>query len=285
MIKKFFYFLFIFCVFFSTSSAANNPANSPNFVLFYQHQGLQNFLLKDSIRLTNKNSLQFISFNFISYDSIQPSNTRWNDIKSMQFAFDSLNRKVYFVADDGSLTFLNPNGSIAEGSGYTYGAETVYFLATRQKFYSTFDDNFYISLALKASSPTYLDDDKNFILFADLGIHGAALYVDKNSINLIQQDSTGCIISIDEVQVPDANFGNTQIANRFTHHYSFNTQKMVAMRFVDEEDKWLKINPSITNPEDPNFTYDATLAEIAYFLTFGKKFYSTFDDNFYSILH
>lgn len=132
--------------------------------------------------------------------------------------------------------------------------------------------------------PTYLDAEKNYILFADLGIHGAGLYIDKKSLNLIQEDWGGCIISIDEVQVPDAGEGKKEIVNRYTHHYSYNTEKRIVMRFVDEEDKWVRVNPSITNPEDDHFTYDATIAEMAYYLLKGEKFYGTFDEDFYSVL-
>lgn len=135
-----------------------------------------------------------------------------------------------------------------------------------------------------SKSPTYLDPDKNFILFADLGSQGVGLYVDRLSLNIIQNDVGGCLISIDEVQVPNANLGCTEIVNRFTHYYSYVYHKNVVMRFVVEEDKWVKVNPNITNPENENFTFDATLAEIAFFLAFDKKFYASFDENFYSIL-
>ena len=134
--------------------------------------------------------------------------------------------------------------------------------------------------------PTYLDAQKNYILFADLGAHGAGLYVDKKSVNVIQQEEDGCIISIDEVQVPDAAEGKTQIVNRYTHHYSYVTDKKVVMRYVGEKGRrWAKINPAVTNPEDENFTYDARIAEIAYYLATGKKFYGTFDEDFYKILN
>lgn len=273
--------IFFNLIFSSASAFSKNPYNDSNLVLFYQHQGLQSFLLKNSISTHSDNSLKIISFDFIIFDSIQPS--RWDHVENMQFAFDEANHKVFFFDHNGNLDFLDPNGSIAQGSGYAMGAEIVYFLATRHKFYATFDDNFYTNLALIAGAPTFLDN-QNYILFADLGIHGAALYVDKSSLNLIQQDDGGCIISIDEVQIPDANFGNTQVANRFNHIYSFNTLNNVALRFVPESDNWVKINPSITNPDDPNFTYDAKIAEIAYFLSFGKKFFATFNQDFYNIL-
>lgn len=135
-----------------------------------------------------------------------------------------------------------------------------------------------------APCPTYLDADKNYILFADLKIHGAGLYVDRKSINVKQEDEGGCIIAVDEVQVPDANLGKKEIANRYTHIYSYVYDKKIVMRYVDEEDKWARVDPTITNVEDDNFTYDAILAEMTYYLTYGKKFYGTFDKNFYDIL-
>jgi len=287
MCKKIFFATILLSVtFFTLSTAAKlNPRNDENLMLFYQHQGLESYLLKDSLRVSEKKSLKVISFEFIIYDSIQPENTLWDRKEIMEFAYDENARKVYFFDQNGELDYLDPNGTIASGSGYAQGAEIVYFLATRKKFYGTYDDNFYTSLALKAGSPIYLDKDKKYILFADLGIHGAGLYVDRKSVNIIQEDDGGCIISIDEVQVPDANLGKTKIANRYVHHYSYVYDKNVVMRFLDEEDKWVKVNPNITNPEDENFTYDARIAEAAYFLAFnGKKFYGTFDKDFYKNL-
>ena len=141
-----------------------------------------------------------------------------------------------------------------------------------------------------AKCPVYLDADTNYILFADLGGQGAGLYVDRKSVKVIQEDDGGCIISIDEVQVPDANMGKTKITNRFNHTYSYVYGKNVVMRFVPEAekikglDRWVKVDPTITNPEDDNFTYDARIAEMAYYLTYGKKFFGTFDDDFYKSL-
>ena len=274
-------------IFTSVSAAIKNPANDSNLVLFYQHQGLENYLLKDSLRVSNQDSLKVISFDYIIYDSIQPQNTHWDNVENMAFAYDESARKVYFFDKNGGLLFLNPNGTIAEGSGYAPSAELVYFLVTRQKFYGTFDDNFYITLGLKAGCPKYLDAEKNYILYADLGIQGAGLYIDRKSINVVQEDDGGCIISVDEVQVPDANMGKTEIANRFNHTYSYVYDKKVVMRFDAEaeiyrdRDRWVKINPNITNPEDENFTYDATVAEMTYYLVYGKKFFGTFDNAFY----
>ena len=143
---------------------------------------------------------------------------------------------------------------------------------------------FTATAAVFPKCPTYLDADKNYILFADLGGQGAGLYIDRKSVNVIQKDNGGCIISVDEVQVPDANLGKTKIVNRYTHYYSYVYEKNIVMRFIDDEDKWVKVNPNITNPEDENFTYDAKIAEMAYFLAFGKKFYGTFNEDFYDSL-
>ena len=255
---------------FTVTSAELDPRDDENLILFYQRQGYENYLLKNSLRVDKKNSLQVISFDYIIYDGIQPENTRWDEKSHMAFAYDEVARKVYFTDDKGKLIFLNPGSTVAGGSDYAISADIVYCAVFGKRFYVC---------------PTYLDAEKNYILFADLGIHGAGLYVDRKSLNVIQEDDGGCIISIDEVQVPDANLGKTEIANRYTHHYSYVFDKKVVMRFIDEEDKWVKVNPDITDPENENFTYDATLAEIAYYLAYGKKFYGTFNENFYKILN
>ncbi len=127
-------------------AATKNPYNDPNLIKFYQHQGYVNFLFLDSIQSHFQDSLRIISFNFFVFDSIQPANTDWDRIQSMQFAYDESTRKVYFIYPNGDLLFLDPNGSIAQGAGYAFGAEIVYFLATGNRFYGSFDDDFYNSL-------------------------------------------------------------------------------------------------------------------------------------------
>ena len=269
--KIFFVTILLSVTFFVTANAAKlNPRDDENLVLFYQHQGLENYLLKDSLRVEEKNSLKIISFDFIIYDSIQPENTRWSEKNPQAFAYDVFAKKIYFYGEKFGLTYIDPEGSIAQGAGYLDGAKKIYKLVFNVDF---------------GSCPVYLDADKNYILFADLGIHGAGLYVDRKSVTVIQEDDGGCIIAVDEVQVPDANLGKTEIANRYTHHYSYVFEKNVVMRFVDEEDKWVKVNPNITNPEDDNFTYDARIAEAAYCLAFGKKFYGIFEKDFYKNLN
>lgn len=130
----------------SALAAVKNPADDPNLVRFYAHQGLESYLFQDSLRTGKKDSLKVISFDFIVYDSIQPRNTRWDRKENMEFAYDESTRKVYFVDQQGNLDFLDPNGTIAEGSGYAMGAEIVYYLATGNRFYGTFDEEFYDSL-------------------------------------------------------------------------------------------------------------------------------------------
>lgn len=130
----------------SVAIAAKNPRADKNLVLFYQHQGYDYFLKKDSLEWDEEDSLRYISFDFIVYDSRTPSRTNWDNVKDMEFAYDVDERKVYFVNEDGSLRFLNPNGTIAEGSGYAWGAEKIYYLVFGEKFYGTYDDDFYNSI-------------------------------------------------------------------------------------------------------------------------------------------
>ena len=132
--------------------------------------------------------------------------------------------------------------------------------------------------------PTYLDADKNYILYADLGAQGAGLYVDRHTISIAEELPDSYTILVDTVQVPDAAEGKTRIVNRYVHKYSFNLKKLTAFRYVNEENKWIKLDPTITNTEDENFTYDVRIAEMAYYLAYGKKFYGTFDKSFYNIL-
>ncbi len=132
----------------ATTMAAKNPANDPNLVKFYQHQGLENYLFGNSLRLSKEDGLTVISFKFISYDSIQPENTDWNRVEEMAFAYDESTRKVYFFDQNGNLDYLDPNGTIAEGSGYAPGAEIVYYIKTGKRFYGTYDDSFYAALGV-----------------------------------------------------------------------------------------------------------------------------------------
>ena len=130
----------------SVAMAAKNPYDDKNLLLFYQHQGYDYFLKKDSLEWEDENSLRYVDFEYIVYDSRNPARTNWNNEKEMEFAYDVNARKVYFVNEDGSLRFLNPNGTIAEGSGYARGAEKIYYLVFGEKFYGTYDEDFYNSI-------------------------------------------------------------------------------------------------------------------------------------------
>ena len=148
MLKKFFSVLILLSVAICASATAEiqDPDNDPNLVLFHQHQGYANYLYQNSLRVKNRNSLKVISFDFMTYDSINPENTDWDRVENMEFAYDESTRKVYFIDQNGELNYLDPNGTIAEGSGYAMGAEIVYYLATGKRFYGTYDDAFYDAL-------------------------------------------------------------------------------------------------------------------------------------------
>lgn len=149
MLKKIFAVALLLSVTICASAMAaisRNPADDPNLVRFYQHQGLESYLYQNSLRVEEENGLKVISFNYIVYDSIQPRNTHWDRVENMQFGYDESARKVYLFDQMGNAMFLDPNGTIAEGSGYAWGAEVVYYLATGNKFYGTYDDEFYEKL-------------------------------------------------------------------------------------------------------------------------------------------
>ena len=150
MLKNFFFVAVLLALtFFSAATeAAKNPANDPNLVKFYQHQGYENYLFANSLRTREQDGLIVISFDFITYDSIQPQNTRWDRVENMEFAYDESTRKVYFFDQNGNLDYLDPNGTIASGSGYAKGAEIVYYLATGKRFYGTYGDDFYAALGV-----------------------------------------------------------------------------------------------------------------------------------------
>ncbi len=140
-----------------------------------------------------------------------------------------------------------------------------------------------------ANCPTFLDADRNYILYADLGSHGAGLYVDRHTCSIVDQSDSQIIILIDDVQVPDAANGSTRIANRFCHRFKFDLLKNKAFSYEPYYDSWAELDPYITNIEDDNFSYDVSIAEIAFFIATGQKFFgaldiSRFDDNFYLIL-
>ncbi len=148
MLKKFFSILTLFSLLIcaSATAAVKNPAQDPNLILFYQHQGYESYLFGNSLRVKTRNSMKVIAFDFIVYDSITPKNTDWDRVENMEFAYDESTRKVYMYDQNGELNYLDPNGTIAEGSGYAQGAEIVYYLATGNRFYGTYDDAFYDAL-------------------------------------------------------------------------------------------------------------------------------------------
>ena len=130
----------------SFAMAAENPRADKNLVFFYKSDGYDYFLKKDSLDWYEKNSLRVVFFKFVAYDTISPESTNLSKEFPMQFAYNIAEKKVYFIESDGSLDYLNPKGTAAEGSGYAPGAEKVYWLTFGEKFFGTYDDEFYNSL-------------------------------------------------------------------------------------------------------------------------------------------
>lgn len=142
---------------------------------------------------------------------------------------------------------------------------------------------------VSAECPKYLDAEKNYILYADLGVHGAGLYLDRHTVGIAEENPDKYIILVDSVQVPNADKGKNRISDRFSHRYSFDLKKMKAYRYEIFDDKWTEIDWKITDKEDPKFTYDAKIAEAAFYLAVKAKFFGTLDkviftDDFYKSL-
>jgi hypothetical protein len=148
VLKKFFILVFLLSTtIFTTANAGGcNPYEDKNLVSFYAHQGYEYFLKKNTLNPVQDESPRVISFYYIVFDSIQPKNTKWDKENKMAFAYDVDERKVYFVDEKGNLSFLNPEGTVAEGSGYAQGAEIVYYLVYGEKFYNAYDEDFYNSI-------------------------------------------------------------------------------------------------------------------------------------------
>ena len=152
------------------------------------------------------------------------------------------------------------------------------------KIFLPFLLSFFFCASVSAAAPTFLDSDKNYILYADLGAHACGLYVDRHTCGIAEQSPSYLIILIDDVQVPDAADGSTRITNRFSHKFKFDLIHHSAFAYEPFSDSWTRLDPYITNPEDDEFTFDVTIAEIAFFLATNQKFFASFDDDFYSIL-
>ena len=77
--------IFLLVISFSVTilTAANVSARDShldkNFVSFYQHQGYEYFLKKDSFQWEIEDSLRYVSFSYIVYDNIRPEKTNWSN--------------------------------------------------------------------------------------------------------------------------------------------------------------------------------------------------------------
>lgn len=144
MTKKIFSAVLIFGIILTSTvaMAARNPRADRSLLLFYQHQGYDYYLERDSLTWYADDDYQYVSFEYFAYDARNSERLR---VESMEFAYDVRARRVYFVDQNGELDYLNPYGTIAEGSGYADGAEKIYYLVFGEKFYGTYEEEFYYS--------------------------------------------------------------------------------------------------------------------------------------------
>ena len=143
MARKIFSAILIFSVVLTASvaMAARNPRSDRSLLLFYEYQGYEYFLERSSFDWYEDDGLQIVSFEYFVYDDRHPDSTNYS-YEVMSFAYDAAERKVYFVNASGDLDYLDPYG---RGSGYAEGAEKIYYLAFGERFYGTYEDEFYYS--------------------------------------------------------------------------------------------------------------------------------------------
>ena len=144
MTRKIFSAILIFGILLTSTvaMAARNPRSDRSLLLFYEYQGYEYFLERNSLKwYENDEGLQIVSFEYFVYDDTHPASTNYS-YESMTFAYDAARKRVYFVNASGDLDYLNPYG---RGSGYADGAERIYYLVFDERFYGTYDEEFYYS--------------------------------------------------------------------------------------------------------------------------------------------
>lgn len=134
-----------------------------------------------------------------------------------------------------------------------------------------------VSSVAFANYPRFLNGDENYILVD--GHMGIAWYLDRSSIDVLAEDPPGYFIEVTVVTAKSAidderdfyeRGGAGKIIETEQYNYLYNRETMVMCVHNREAQKWVEIDPwgpwAQTGIRMP-------AGEMAYYLTYGKKFY------------
>lgn len=128
--------------------------------------------------------------------------------------------------------------------------------------------NFLVLGIASADYPDYLNGDRNCPIVG--GHMGYGMYLVKNSIKIVSNNSDMCVLTFDTIGVPNADRGNVYNYNRTKVAYEYD-KKLVKM-YAGTGDKKRYIKPIGSSAETGHFFP----GELAYYYAFGEKFYAAY---------
>lgn len=126
------------------------------------------------------------------------------------------------------------------------------------------------AFASSSSYPDYLGGDSNYILVD--GHQGIGYYLDKSSIYLEKDDPKLAILQFNVCTVNNAIDGATYISRVMTTRMFYDREQCAMFTYNENTNKWNYINPQAPRAAVRGFMDGA---EMAYYITFGKKFYGS----------
>lgn len=117
----------------------------------------------------------------------------------------------------------------------------------------------------RAEYPNYLQGNRNYLLCG--GHMGCGWYLDKTSLVVQQANHPNYLLTVDVVEVANADRGNTTITSRNNCRYSYDEKQKKMYSFWD--DKWHYVEPVGSMAQ----TGHEFSGEMAFYIAFHKKFY------------
>ena len=127
-----------------------------------------------------------------------------------------------------------------------------------------------------AEYPDYLNGDRDYIIVD--GQMGTGFYMKKSSLNVEQYAPPNYIIAADVYMVNNADRGNTSYSSVKTWRvrYDWNNR---AMYVRTNDGGWRYLDP---NADHAHTFVALPMGEMAFYILYGKKFYGTYSDGFYT---